>query len=66
MKFRLRSFKEIRPVEVLPMHAETRTDEEIDMTQVASTSCNKANRSEKWNVITAEYTVNDGKLQTRI
>jgi len=48
------------------MPAETRTDKEIDMTQVASTSCDKANRPEKRNVMKAEYTVNNGKIQTRI
>jgi len=46
--------------------SETLTDKEIDMTQVASTSYDKANGPEKWNVIMAEDTVNNGKLQTRI
>jgi hypothetical protein len=38
----------------------------MDMNQVASTSCDNANAPEKRNLIKAEDTVNNGKLQARI
>jgi hypothetical protein len=46
MKSPIRNFKEIRPVEAAPMHAETRTNRQMDMAQVASTSCDNAKAPE--------------------
>jgi len=66
MKSRIRSFKEIRPVEAAPTYAEIRTDRPMDMTQVASTSCDNAKAPEERNIIKAEDRVNNGKLQARI
>jgi hypothetical protein len=38
----------------------------MDMTQVASTSCDNAKAPEKRNIIKEEDRVNNGKLQARI